>query len=105
MAFDVTPTSGEVPYTYTSSFLNKDAFSTGFFKLELKSLTQSGSCAPPGDTGIENIAGANALLANDVYVKVTQSVPNGSCRQSNLIVRDLRTNEVVSIMSVTISNV
>lgn len=105
MAFDVTPTSGAVPYTYTSSFLNKDAFSTGFFRLELKILTQSGSCAPPGDTGTESIGGANALLANDVFVKTNNSVPIGSCSQSNLIVRDLRTNEVVSLMSVTINNV
>jgi len=105
VAFNVTPTSGGVPYVYTSVFLNKDAFSYGFFRLELKTLTQSGSCAVGGDSGVMNTIGASSLLANDTYTQTTQPVPVGSCRQANLIVRDLRTNTVVSLMSVAINNV
>ena len=105
MAFDVTPTSGEVPYVYTSEILNKESFDLGVFRLELKTLTQVGSCSPSGDTGVMNVPGATALRRFDTYTQTTQSVPPGNCRQSNLIVRDLRTGEVVSIMSVAISNV
>lgn len=104
MAFDVTPTSGSAPYTFTATFLNKSSFGSEY-RLRFHLSPQSeGVCLPPESAVTNIIVGANALLENGVYVRETGTVPNGNCVTYRLTVLD-SIDQVIDMKFVTVSNV
>lgn len=105
MAFEVTPTSGAVPYTFSASFSNIESFIPNYYVLEFVTNMLSGSCPLPSTTGVSITQAVNDLLTTGVYVQSTSSVPSGNCRRFNLIIRDTKTGLVVDQASVTVDNV
>lgn len=104
MAFNVTPTSGTAPYTYTAEFVNRLGFDLGLYVTEFRSVTLIGSCPTDALSG-PNVPGtADNLLNSGVHIAQT-SVPAGECRRTVYLVRRLSDNEIVSQMSVNIDNV
>lgn len=105
MAFDVTPTSGNAPYNFTASFLNKSAYDSGLFSVEFRQATEVGMCPVDALAGTNNAPIALELFNNEAYSYSTGNVPAGSCRTYSLLIRRLSDNVVESIMSVTVDNI
>lgn len=105
MAFDVTPTSGESPYLFTATFLNKDTFNTGLYVLEFRSATSASACPASAISGNSNPAVAAALLNNGSYEAVGADVPAASCRTYGLYIRLVSDNSIVSSSLVNVNNI
>lgn len=103
MAFAVTPTSGNAPYTFTASFSRKELIDGVNFGLTVRTSVQEDSCATVG-TGTNSVMIAAALLASGSYVSGSTSVSSGSCSTYTARITNLITGEVVSISSVTVDN-
>ena len=105
MAFDVTPTSGDSPYEFTATFLNKGSFATGLYILEYRTATTAGSCPASAMTGTSNPAAAATLLDTGSLTVVGGDVPAGSCRTYGLYVRLASDSSIVSSSMATVNNV
>ena len=103
MAFDVTPTSGTAPYTFTAEFTNKDSIGLGYDLRCLRADAQSGACPLPEDATINLIPPADTLLEVGTYTRQVP-VPAGSCQTFVLAIRD-RAGNVVDSQSVNVDNV
>lgn len=104
MAFDVTPTSGDAPYTLTATFVEPQLVDGVLYRAELRSNTQAGAC-PPAGAGVSNdAAGVASLLSTGVYVTPSETVPAGSCRRITFDIIRVADSVRVSRESVTVSN-
>lgn len=103
MAFDVTPTSGAGPYTF-SAVISDPANIDGIrYSLEFYNAAATGSCPSPL-SGSMNAQAATDILNNGFWIR-PQTVPSGDCRASMLLVRDLLTNTVISSVTINIDNI
>lgn len=103
MAFNVTPTSGVGPYTFSADFLDKGSFGYGYSLRLFRSAQVSGSCPPPELASTPMLDIAQSLLNNGVGV-YDYSLGANSCSTFRLdIVNDL--GDVVDTQNVNISNV
>lgn len=102
--FNVTPTSGAAPYTFTASFLNAESFSLGFkLRFSLSDAT-AGSCPLPETASNVLPIASEALLNTGVYVSTVGTVPSGSCSIYVLAILD-SDNNVIQSVDVTVNNV
>ena len=104
MAFDVTPTSGEGPYTFTASYANKLGFDLGLYVTEFRTATNAGSCPLSNAVTTNTQPPADELLATGVTIS-SANVPSGSCRRYVNLIRRVSDGVVVSQMFVNIDNV
>lgn len=104
MAFDVTPTSGAGPYTFSIDFLNKESLDANLYEFEARPRTATGSCPAPATTGSRSTGAENAFLMNDEYVTLTDVAP-GSCFVVTVLIRNTQTGDVVSQASANVDNV
>lgn len=104
MAFDVTPTSGAGPYTFTASYVDTLGIELGLYVTEFRSTTAAGLCPGPESSGTNSPASALDLL-NTGTVVLTSSVPAGSCRRFVNLVRRVSDNVIVSEMDVYVDNI
>lgn len=105
MAFTITPTSGTAPFLLEASFSAKESFSSGLYSLETIALTAVGSCPSPPVSGSNISAISAGLLADGQYIIATASIPAGSCRVYNLVIREVSTGIIISQAPATINNV
>lgn len=105
VAFTVAPTSGGLPYTFNATFADQESFIPSRYGLELRQHTNTNSCPAPGDQGTLLVGAAAELLNSGEYIQTISTVPAGSCRTYNLIIRDLRTGAMLSMMSTNVDNV
>ena len=103
MAFNVTPTSGDGPYTFTAEFLNKDAFNFGYQLRFSESEPAVGACPPPASASLVIPSIATGLLANGTANRASV-IPDGECRTFKIEVRGL-SNEVLDMQYVSVSNI
>lgn len=103
MAFQVSPTSGVGPYTFTADLLNKSSFGYGYDLRFFTSGPRSGSCPLPSETANYAPSASALLLDEGVYISSTD-VSVGSCRTYVLRIFDSSDN-VVDEQFVQISNV
>lgn len=103
MAFDVTPTSGTAPYTFTADFLNKESFDFGYVLEFWRNESTFQTCAPPEAATTAVPSAAESLLKDDVYQRQVP-VTEDRCQTFRLDIRDSLGN-VIDTQSVTISNV
>lgn len=103
MAFNVTPTSGATPYLFTADFENKDNFSLGNFTLYAYAISGEGVCPAPsfGGSGLPDMS--QSLLNDGSYTMSSGSVPVGSCRVFNLVIKDI-SGVVIDNKTVAIDN-
>lgn len=104
MAFQVTPTSGAGPFTYTAQLANTLGLDVGLYVAEVRALTSVGACPSDVLSAPNNENFANALVNNGTNVSSIE-VPSGSCRRTTFLLRRLSDNEIVSQLSVNIDNV
>lgn len=104
MAFDVTPTSGSTPYTFTAAFLNKESFGLGYSLRFALGIAQVGVCPLPESATAFVATASEALLNTGVYVRSTGSVPAGSCNVYRLDILDYE-NNVIQSEFVNVDNV
>lgn len=103
MAFSVTPTSGDAPYTFTAQISDAVNIDGGRYTLLFQSTTAVGSCPPLGSS--TNVpGGVDALLATGQSTD-TVDVPAGSCRTYTLRIRDNELGTYISSENVQVSNV
>lgn len=103
MAFDVTPTSGTSPYTFTAQISDAVNIDNDRYSLLFQSTTAVGSCPPLGSsTNVPD--GVAALLATGVATD-NIDVPVGSCRTYTLRIRDNELGTYISQQNVQVSNV
>lgn len=103
VAFDVTPTSGTAPYTFTADLGAAVNIDDKRYSLLFQSTTAVGSCPPLGSaTNVPN--GVDALLATGQYIS-NDDVPVGSCRTYTLRIRDNVLGTFIASESVQVSNV
>jgi hypothetical protein len=90
VAFSVTPTSGAGPFTYTSEIDNKEAFESGYYRLEFAGSTATGNCTsnPVGGSLVPDAA--LSLLNTDTWVR-TAFVAPGTCNTA--VLRIIRNND------------
>lgn len=100
MAFSVTPTSGEGPYTLDIGFDNKPLIDGINYSFRLRVQTANGSCPAPG-TGTTSLV-SDDLLANETVVLPT-SVPPGSCNAYSAQILNAQ-SVVISTQTVFIDN-
>lgn len=105
MAFTVAPTSGTGPFLFDASFENENSIKTAYYRLSFLSGVAAGTCPPPFTTGVSNDLAAQSLLETGSYVQPSASIAPGSCRTYTLLIRRLSDNEIVSTMSVNVSNI
>lgn len=103
MAFDVTPTSGDGPYTFTAEFLNKNAFDFGYLLRFSESEPAVGACPPPASATLVIPSTAANLLENGVATR-SANVPAGECRTYKIEVRDA-SGAVLDMQFVSVSNI
>lgn len=69
MAFNVTPTGGGGPYTYTSEIADKNKFDNGYYRLEFAVLSGEEACPTGPEGGNINQEAAASLLDTDEWVR------------------------------------
>ncbi len=104
MAFSVTPTSGNAPYVFTANISNKANLMPGYYSLEFRGVGAVGSCPSDGIPGNNIPLAVEQIMATNSYTQVSPNVMPGACRVSTLIIRDLKTNSIVSQSTVQVSN-
>lgn len=104
MAFTVTPTSGDAPYILSADIADKVNIDGVNYALEVRPNTTIGSCLVGISTDPSNTNIVQSLLATDSYM-VSGNVNVGSCRTYSLIIRDLRTDTIISSENAVIDNV
>lgn len=105
MAFTVTPTSGAAPYVFEAEFSNRIGLDQGFYSLHFYATSGVGTCPAPTTSGTDQQNVVQALLNVGTYTQSGNSVPAGSCRVHNLVIREIATNNIVSSSSLSIDNV
>ena len=105
MAFAVTPTSGEGPFTYTASFANKLGFDLGLYSLEFRGGSAVGSCPASGISGTNVVAAVNSLLETGSWLSSGTVIPPGSCRTTSLIIRLVADGSIIEESLAQINNV
>lgn len=105
MAFTVTPTSGSAPYLFEAEILNSVAIDLGVYSAHFYGSTDIGSCPSPTTSGTDQQNIAQALVNVGSYQQVGNSVPAGSCRVHNLVIREIATGNIVASSSLSIDNV
>lgn len=103
MAFEVTPTSGSTPYTFTASFSNKESFNNGYALRFALGIASAGVCPLPESATAFVGSASEALLDTGVYIRSTGSVPAGSCNVYRLDVLN-NLGAVIDTQSVIVSN-
>lgn len=104
MAFDVTPTSGAGPYTFTAVFDDPTFIDGVNYSISVRSSGAVGSCPQRGSA--EPFPPADiATLLNTGSVTVTFVIPAGSCRTFTLDVLRVSNNTSVANSSVSVNNV
>lgn len=101
VAFNVTPTSGAEPYTFSAEFLNKESFAYGY-ALNLYTSGVGATSCPSPDITTSPTGGASLLLRDGFFVR-EQSVDDLTCRTFKLVIVN-QSNEVVDMQYVSISN-
>lgn len=104
MAFDVTPTSGAGPYTFTASYADRLGIDLGLYAVMFTSSSSVGSCPTGGIGGSPDLVTASALYNTGTAVTIAD-VPSGSCRRYSTYIRRLSDNAIVSQMSAFVDNV
>ena len=105
MAFTVTPSSGSAPYLYEAEFSNRFGLDAGFYSAHIYADVAVGSCPAPRTAGTDQQSFAQALVSTGEYLQTVNSVPAGSCRVYNLVIRDKTSGDIVASSPVTIDNV
>lgn len=105
MAFNIAPTSGTAPYTFTAEFSNKLGVELGLYGVELLVATSVGSCPSPPITGVNQSVNANILFNTGTFVQTGGTIASGSCRNHNLLIREISSGSIVSQLSALINNV
>lgn len=103
MAFDVAPTSGTGPYTFTADFLDKDSFGHGYTLHFFRSSTTAGVCPPGSSADIPEVEIANSLLTDGVAVRQANVSPNFCVTYALVIEDDL--GNVIDAQYVNVSNI
>lgn len=103
MAFSVTPTSGEAPYTFTAEFNNQKLIDGVRYILQFRYSEGVGLCP---SLGISNniFVGIAPLLETGSYV-TNAVIPIGSCRAYTLSIKDNVNNVTYNNVTVTVDNV
>ena len=104
MAFDVTPTSGANPYTFTAQFTDAVNIDGVNFSLEFYRANAIGSCPTNIESGTLVASASQQLLETGTYVRDVSVAPN-NCQGSLLLIRDLLTNDIISQSEVFVDNV
>lgn len=102
MAFNVTPTSGTAPYSFTATFLNKYLLDGVNYNLLMLSTNSTVSCPAIGSLSTV-IGGASSLLSNGAFT-LGASVAPGSCTSYSLIIVRVSDSFVVQRLTVSVSN-
>ena len=105
MAFTVTPTSGEPPYTFTADINSKMNIDNVHYALEFRTSTSTTSCPVGVQSGSNQLPPVNALLNTGTFIQNGGAVPVGSCKAHSLIIVDLSDNSVIDYMNVDIDNI
>ena len=104
MAFDVTPTSGGGPYTYTSAITDKEKFDTGFYRLEFAISSSAESCPSSPEGGTLVSEAASSILATDEWIR-QDSFTSGLCHSAILRVVRSRDNLIVDYMIASVDRI
>lgn len=105
MAFAVTPTSGEAPYTLSATLDYPESVNGVQYEAVVVYTTNVGSC-PVTDLNQQlNQQTVNELLTSGSVVLNTSTIADGSCRAFELQITRLSDNVVISSERATIDNI
>lgn len=104
MAYSVAPTSGSAPYVFTLELDQRWTILAGLYSLEYRSLRQTGSCPVDFSQLTNSPATAQILLDTGIYERSSAVVP-GDCFGTQVILRNVATNEVISSATASVDNV
>lgn len=104
MAFDITPTSGAAPYTFSLTVNNKESIDGINFSAEFRGVTQTSSCPIDGLAGNNSNVIVDELLSTGSYI-APSSIPEGSCRAYTFLIKRLFDDVVIASSSVFVDNV
>lgn len=103
MAFDVTPTSGEAPYTFTANVENATLIDGVLYSASVMYSTSSESCPLVGNSTAWSSEQVNNLIFGDSRI-LNQNVNPNTCRTFTLEILRVSDSTVVASSNVSISN-
>lgn len=104
MGFQVTPTVGAGPYTFTAQFSDAVNIDGIHYSLEFYRANAVGSCPANIESGTLVASASQQLLQTGSYVRDVAVAAN-NCQGSLLLIRDLSTGTIISQSDVYIDNV
>lgn len=104
MAFSVTPTSGDAPYTLSASFVDTTYIDGVNYRVRVQSSVSVGSCPSIGTSEPLGVSQVNQLVVSGSTI-TNPVVPAGSCRTFTLDILRLSDNSVVDSSSVSVDNI
>lgn len=105
MAFAVTPTSGDGPYTVTATVANSENIDGVNYYATVGTDVGVGSCPLEGSSNLWEQFSVDLLLNTGTRTTSYPNVPAGSCRTLSLRIMRVYDNSVVAVSSASIDNV
>lgn len=104
MAFEITPTSGGSPYILSAEVDQSQYIDSVHYYADILTAVQVGVCPTAGTNALPPERVATLLRTGTVNTGVA-SVPVGSCRSFQLVIRRVSNNEIVASDLVVVDNV
>lgn len=105
MAFTVTPTSGDAPYTLSAAIDNAFNVDGVNYVASVMYYNNTGSCSVSGTGTALNPTAVKTLVDSGSVVLNTSTIPDGNCRTLVLEITRMIDNVVISSSSASIDNV
>lgn len=102
MGLNITPTSGDAPYTLSIDLLNPSLIDGVNYDLLARFSSSTGNCPVPAAAPSQVVR--DALLSQGYYIRTIVVVP-GDCGVYKIDIIDLDTSTTISTQSVSIDNI